>query len=138
MKFNTIKISVMALALAGAGFVSGLSVTANAQTQEKPMQNKPPQDKSNQDKSSPKAPSTKPAEAVTITGLLTAGDASGLTVTDAQKADHKVAVTTDTKVTKAGKDATLADLKMNDKVTIVAAKNSDGSLIASSIDVNAE
>jgi len=128
MKFNTIKISVMALALAGAGFVSGLSVTANAQTQEKPTQEKP----------STKAPSTKPAEAVTITGLLTAGDASGLTVTDAQKADHKVAVTTDTKVTKAGKDATLADLKMNDKVTIVAAKNSDGSLIASSIDVNAE
>jgi hypothetical protein len=128
MKFNTIKISVMALALAGAGFVSGLSVTANAQTQEKPTQEKP----------STKAPSTKPAEAVTITGLLTAGDASGLTVTDAQKADHKVAVTTDTKVTKAGKDATLADLKMNDKVTIVAAKSSDGSLIASSIDVNAE
>jgi len=133
MKFNTIKISVMALALAGAGFVSGLSVTANAQTQDKATQGKP-----TQEKPSTKAPSTKPAEAVTITGLLTAGDASGLTVTDAQKADHKVAVTTDTKVTKAGKDATLADLKMNDKVTIVAAKNSDGSLIASSIDVNAE
>ena len=133
MKFNTIKISVMALALAGAGLVSGLSVTANAQTQDKATQSKP-----TQEKPSTKAPSTKPAEAVTITGLLTAGDASGLTVTDAQKADHKVAVTTDTKVTKAGKDATLADLKMNDKVTIVAAKSSDGSLIASSIDVNAE
>jgi Domain of unknown function (DUF5666) len=133
MKFNTIKVSVMALALAGVGFFSGLSVTANAQTQDKPTQGKP-----TQEKPSTKAPSTKPAEAVTITGLLTAGDASGLTVTDAQKADHKVAVTTDTKVTKAGKDATLADLKMNDKVTIVAAKNSDGSLIASSIDVNAE
>ncbi len=46
MKFNTIKVSVMALALAGAGLVSGLSVTANAQTQDKPMQNKPTQDKS--------------------------------------------------------------------------------------------
>jgi hypothetical protein len=131
MKFNTIKVSAMALALAGAGFFSGLSVTANAQ--DKPMQDKP-----TQDKPSTKAPSTKPADAVTITGLLTGGDASGLTVTDAQKADHKVSVTTDTKVTKAGKDATLADLKMNDKVTVVAAKGSDGSLIASSIDVNAE
>jgi hypothetical protein len=133
MKFNTIKVSIMALALACAGSFSGLYVTANAQTQDKPTQNKP-----TQDKPSTKAPSTKPAEAVTITGLLTGGDASGLTVTDAQKADHKVSVTTDTKVTKAGKDATLADLKMNDKVTVVAAKGSDGSLIASSIDVNAE
>ena len=131
MKFNTIKVSAMALALAGAGFFSGLSVTANAQ--DKPMQDKP-----TQDKPSTKAPSTKPADAVTITGLLTGGDASGLTVTDAQKADHKVSVTTDTKVTKAGKDATLADLKMNDKVTVIAAKAGDGTLVASSIDVNAE
>src|SRR6266481_121102 len=138
MKFYTIKVSAMAIALAGAGLFSGLSVTTNAQTQEKPAQDKSTQDKPTQDKPTTKAPAQKPADAVTITGQLTGGDGSGLTVTDAQKTDHKVAVTPDTKVTKAGKDATLADLKMNDKVTIVAAKSGDGTLIASSIDVNAE
>jgi hypothetical protein len=128
MKFYTIKVSAMAIALAGAGLFSGLSITTNAQSQNKPTQDKP----------ATKAPAQKPADAVTITGQLTGGDGSGLTVTDAQKTDHKVAVTPDTKVTKAGKDATLADLKMNDKVTVVAAKAGDGTLVASSIDVNAE
>jgi len=133
MKFYTIKVSAMAIALAGAGLFSGLSITTNAQTQDKPTQDKP-----TQDKPATKAPAQKPADAVTITGQLTGGDGSGLTVTDAQKTDHKVAVTPDTKVRKAGKDATLADLKMNDKVTVVAAKAGDGTLVASSIDVNAE
>jgi hypothetical protein len=78
------------------------------------------------------------AETVTIVGQLTSGDDKGLTVTDSSKAEHKVGVTESTKVTKGGKDASFSDLKMNDQVTVVAAKASDGSLMASSIDITAE
>jgi hypothetical protein len=83
------------------------------------------------------AGSQEQAKAVTIKGQVTGGGGNVLTVTDAQKAEHKLTVTADTKITKGGKAATLADLKMNDTVTVQAAPASDGTLTATSIDIAA-
>lgn len=57
-----------------------------------------------------------------INGTVSAVTDSALTVIDSQKAEHTLAVTAETKVTKGGKDAALADVKANDVVTIEAQK----------------
>ena len=57
-----------------------------------------------------------------INGTVSAVTDSALTVVDSQKAEHTLAVTAETKVTKGGKDAVLADVKANDVVTIEAQK----------------
>ncbi len=72
----------------------------------------------------------------TISGTVTAVTDSSLTIVDAQKAEHTVAVTSETKVTKGGKDATLADVKANDVVTIEAKKGADDSWSAVKIAVS--
>jgi hypothetical protein len=50
---------------------------------------------------------------------------SAITIVDSQKAEHTITVNTETKVTKAGKDAALADVKANDVVTVEAKKAGD-------------
>jgi hypothetical protein len=60
-----------------------------------------------------------------------------MSVTDAQGAEHKITVTADTKMTKAGKEAASSDLKANDTVTVQVKKGSDGTLTATSIDITA-
>jgi hypothetical protein len=62
------------------------------------------------------------AETITISGTVSAISHTTLTIIDSQKAEHTVAITSNTKVTKAGKDATLADVKANDIVTVEAQK----------------
>ena len=57
-----------------------------------------------------------------INGTVSAVTDSAVTVVDGQKAEHTLSVTSDTKVMKGGKDATLADVKANDVVAIEAAK----------------
>lgn len=57
-----------------------------------------------------------------INGTVSAVTDSALTIVDSQKAEHVLAVTSETKVTKGGKDAVLADVKANDVVTIEATK----------------
>lgn len=57
-----------------------------------------------------------------INGTVSAVTDSALTVIDSQKAEHTLAVTAETKVTKGGKEAVLADVKANDVVTIEAQK----------------
>jgi hypothetical protein len=79
-----------------------------------------------------------PADTVTIIGMVTGGDKNILTVTDDKKAEFKVTVTSDTKVSKAGKAATAADLKPNDKVTVQAKSGTDGALTAMTIDIGGE
>lgn len=64
----------------------------------------------------------KKAETVTIIGTVSAISDSALTIVDNQKAEHTMAITSETKVTKAGKDATLADVKADDIVTVEAKK----------------
>lgn len=79
-------------------------------------------------KQDPPAPAKDPqkkeqkTKATTINGTVSAVTDSAVTIIDNQKAEHILAVTVETKVTKGGKDATLADVKANDVVTIEASK----------------
>ena len=75
------------------------------------------------------------AETTTINGTVSAVTDTALTIVDSQKAEHMVTVTSETKVTKAGKDATLADVKANDVVAIEAKKGEDNTLTAVRISV---
>ena len=72
----------------------------------------------------------------TINGTVSAVTDSTLTIVDDKKAEHVLAVTGDTKVTKGGKDATLADVKANDVVTIEAAKGAGDTWTALKISVS--
>ena len=104
------------------------------------------QDKTKQEQSRPKeqptdkakedAPQT--AEEVTVSGRVTGSENNVLTVTDERKAEHKLTVTSETKVTKGGQEASAADLKPNSKVTVQARKGSDGAWTAVSIDILSE
>ena len=71
----------------------------------------------------------------TINGTVSAVTDASVTIVDSQKAEHTVAVTADTKVTKAGKDATLADVKANDVVAVEAKKGDDNTWTAVRISV---
>ena len=70
-----------------------------------------------------------------IDGTVSAVTDSTLTIIDSKKAEHTLAVTGETKVTKAGKDATLADVKANDIVTVEATKGADNTWTALKISV---
>lgn len=72
----------------------------------------------------------------TINGTVSAVTDSTLTIIDGNKAEHTLAVTGETKVTKAGKDATLADVKANDIVTVEASKGADDTWTALKISVS--
>lgn len=74
-------------------------------------------------------------DTATISGTVAAVTDSTVTIVDSQKAEHTVAVTSDTKVTKAGKDATFADVKANDVVAIEAKKGEDNTWTALKISV---
>ena len=75
-----------------------------------------------QDQAMPAKEKKQKAQTTMINGTVSAVTDSALTVVDSQKAEHTLAVTAETKVTKAGKDAVLADVKANDVVTIEAQK----------------
>lgn len=75
-------------------------------------------------------------DTTTISGTVATVTDSTVTIVDSQKAEHTVAVTSDTKVTKAGKDATLADVKANDVVAIEAKKGDDNTWTALKISVS--
>ena len=72
----------------------------------------------------------------TINGTVSAVTDAAVTIVDSAKAEHTVAVTSETKVTKSGKDATLADVKANDAVTVEATKGEDGTWTALKIAVS--
>jgi hypothetical protein len=71
----------------------------------------------------------------TLNGTVSAVTDSALTIVDSQKAEHTLGVTSETRVTKGGKDAALADVKANDVVTIEAQKGEDGTWMALRISV---
>jgi hypothetical protein len=75
------------------------------------------------------------AQTSTINGTVSAVTDSALTIVDSAKAEHVLAVTSETKVTKSGKEATLADVKANDTVTVEASKAEDGTWKALKISV---
>ena len=72
----------------------------------------------------------------TINGTVSAFTDGAATIVDSAKAEHTVAVNSETKVTKSGKDATLADVKANDAVTVEAKKGEDGTWTALKISVS--
>lgn len=72
----------------------------------------------------------------TLSGTVSAVTDTALTIVDSQKAEHTLAVTSATRVTKAGKDAALSDVKANDVVTVEAQKGADGSWTALKISVS--
>src|SRR5262245_16875314 len=73
---------------------------------------------------------------VTISGTVSNVTDSAITIVDSKKAEHTVTVNGDTKVTKAGKDAAIADVKANDVVTIEAKKGEGDSWTATKIAVS--
>jgi preprotein translocase subunit YajC len=75
-------------------------------------------------------------DTTTISGTVTAVTDSGITIVDAEKAEHTLAVTSETKVMKGGKDAVLADVKANDVVTIEAKKGAGDAWLALKIAVS--
>lgn len=75
------------------------------------------------------------AKTTTINGTVSAVTDSAVTIVDSQKAEHTLAVTSDTKVTKGGKDATLADVKADDVVAIEAVKGEGDTWTALKISV---
>ena len=78
----------------------------------------------------------KKEKTATISGTVTAVTDSAVTIVDAQKAELTVAVTSETKVIKGGKEVTLTDVKANDLVTIEAKKGAGDAWLALKIAVS--
>lgn len=76
------------------------------------------------------------ADTTTINGTVATVTDSAVTIVDGEKAEHTVAVNSETKVMKAGKDATLADVKANDVVAIEAKKGDGNTWTALKISVS--
>lgn len=76
------------------------------------------------------------SDTATINGTVSAISDTAVTIVDSQKAELTVTVTSDTKVTKAGKDATLADVKANDVVAIEAKKGEGNTWTALKISIS--
>jgi cytoskeletal protein RodZ len=82
-----------------------------------------------------KSPTTQTPKTVTIKGMVSNVSESSVTVVDSAKAEHAIAIDANTKITKAGKAATAADLKANDMIEVVASKGEGDALTAISIKV---
>ncbi|HEV8366569.1 MAG TPA: hypothetical protein VGQ39_01340 [Pyrinomonadaceae bacterium] len=83
-----------------------------------------------------KEPAKQKAETVTINGKVSAVTETTVTVVDDQKAEQTVAIDGKTKITKAGKAATAADIKADDAVVVVASKGEGNSLTAIAIKIS--
>ena len=81
------------------------------------------------------APTQMAPQTVTITGKVKAVTEATLTVVDEQKAELAISLDAKTMIMKGGKAATLADLKADDAVVVVASKGDGETLTAKSITV---
>lgn len=84
-------------------------------------------------KQPPMTPPVMMEQTTTISGRVTVATDGSITVVDDQKNEHSIGVTADTKVTKAGKAATLTDIKAGDSVIVVANKGEGAALVAVSV-----
>jgi len=91
-----------------------------------------------QEPTTPARDQMKKEKTAMINGTVSAVTDSTLTIVDSKKAEHTLAVTSDTKVTKAGKDAAIADVKANDVVTVEVKKGEGNTWTALKISVNSE
>jgi hypothetical protein len=89
-----------------------------------------------QDPAPEKPQKEKKMKTTMINGTVSAVTDSTVTIVDSQKAEHVLSVTSETKVTKGGKDAVLADVKANDVVTIEAQKGEGNTWTALKIAVS--
>ena len=89
-----------------------------------------------QEQTTPAKDQMKKEKTAMINGTVSAVTDSTLTIIDSKKAEHTLAVTSDTKVTKAGKDAAIADVKANDVVTVEVKKGEGNALTALKIAVS--
>jgi len=91
-----------------------------------------------QEQTMPAKDQPKKEKTAMINGTVSAVTDSTLTIIDSKKAEHTLAVTSETKVTKAGKDAAIADVKANDVVTVEVKKGEGNTWTALTISVNSE
>ena len=91
-----------------------------------------------QEQTTPAKDQMKKEKTATVSGTVSAITDSTLTIIDSKKAEHTLAVTSETKVTKAGKDAAIADVKANDVVTVEVKKGEGNTWTALTISVNSE
>ena len=89
-----------------------------------------------QEPTTPAKDQMKKEKTAMINGTVSAVTDSSLTIIDSKKAEHTLAVTSETKVTKAGKDAAFADVKANDVVTVEVKKGEGNTLTALMISVS--
>lgn len=117
------RMSKLSRALGGAMLCLGLVLSANVVG-------------ANQDPAPPAQEKQEKMESTTINGTVSALTDSSLTIVDSEKAEHTIAVNSETKVTKGGQDATLADVKANDVVTVEAQKGEGNTWTALKISVS--
>lgn len=119
-------------------FVVLLQITTTAYSQDPQKQPAPEKKQPAPEKKEP-APEQKqpaPENTITINGTISAIDAATVTVVDDQKTSHKIAIDTNTKISKAGKEATVADVKADDVVVVEARKGEGDTLTAITIKVS--
>ncbi|HSE22493.1 MAG TPA: hypothetical protein VLB68_12585 [Pyrinomonadaceae bacterium] len=74
-------------------------------------------------------------QGVTISGKVKTASASALVILDSQNAEQTVVIDAKTKIIKAGKPATAADIKADDAVVVVAAKGDNDSWTAKTVTI---
>lgn len=74
-------------------------------------------------------------QGVTISGKVKTVSASALTILDSQNAEQTVVLDAKTKIIKAGKPATAADIKADDAVVVVASKGDNDSWTATTVTI---
>jgi len=80
-------------------------------------------------------PAEQAAQGVTISGKVKTASASSLVILDSQNAEQTVVIDAKTKIMKAGKPATAADIKADDAVVVVAAKGDNDSWTAKTVTI---
>jgi len=113
--------------LLSVGLVTGTTAATSQETQKETQ-------KKNKAKPNPaqeKAPEA--GDTVTVSGKVATINDAKVTIVNDQKAELTVALTPETKITKGGKEVTVADIKADDLVTILVRKGDGNSLMAVSI-----
>jgi hypothetical protein len=88
-----------------------------------------------QDKKTEPPAAAQMAATVTLKGKVAAVTDATLTIVDDQKAETTIALDSTTKITKAGKAVSLADVKADDSVIVIAQKGDGDTLTAIKITV---
>ena len=113
--------------LLSVGLVTGMTAATPQETQKETQK----KDKAKPNPAQEKAPEA--GDTVTVSGKVATINDAKVTIVNDQKAELTVALTPETKITKGGKEVTVADIKADDLVTILVRKGDGNSLMAVSI-----